>query len=95
MQQVEAKFKDAKIDWLDGITVTYPTWWVNVRPSNTEPFLRMCLEADTQALMEQSAASCSRSSGTLSTTRGRRWRPPGRARLRPKRPRGDHCAGCT
>ena len=53
MQQVEAKFKDAKIDWLDGITVTYPTWWVNVRPSNTEPFLRMCLEADTQALMEQ------------------------------------------
>jgi phosphomannomutase len=53
MQRVEAKFKDAKIDFLDGITVTYPTWWVNVRPSNTEPFLRMCLEADTKVLMEQ------------------------------------------
>ena len=53
MKQVAAKFKDAKIDYLDGITVTYPTWWVNVRPSNTEPFLRMCLEADTKALMEQ------------------------------------------
>jgi phosphomannomutase len=53
MKAVEAKFKDAKIDFLDGITVTYPTWWVNVRPSNTEPYLRMCLEADTKAIMEQ------------------------------------------
>jgi len=53
MKAVEAKFKDGKIDFLDGISVTYPTWWVNVRPSNTEPYLRMCLEADTKALMEQ------------------------------------------
>ncbi len=53
MKQVEAKYRDAKIDWLDGISVTYPTWWVNVRPSNTEPLLRMCLEADTKVLMEQ------------------------------------------
>lgn len=53
MKQVEAKYRDASIDWLDGISVTYPTWWVNVRPSNTEPFLRMCLEADTKSLMEQ------------------------------------------
>ena len=45
--------KDGKIDFQDGISVTYPTWWVNVRPSNTEPYLRMCLEADTKALMEQ------------------------------------------
>lgn len=53
MKQVQAKYSDGKIDFLDGVTVTYPTWWVNVRPSNTEPFLRMCLEADTQKLMEQ------------------------------------------
>jgi phosphomannomutase len=53
MQRIEATFRDAKIDWLDGITVTYPDWWVNVRPSNTEPFLRMCLEADTAALMAE------------------------------------------
>ncbi|MCA8957092.1 MAG: hypothetical protein KDC87_13525, partial [Planctomycetes bacterium] len=33
-----------------------PDWWVNVRPSNTEPYLRMCLEADTQALLEQKRA---------------------------------------
>ncbi len=53
MKQVESTFKDGKIDHLDGVTVTYPSWWVNVRPSNTEPFLRMCLEADTKKLMEQ------------------------------------------
>lgn len=53
MKKVEAKYKDGAIDFLDGISVTYPTWWVNVRPSNTEPYLRMCLEADTAALMEQ------------------------------------------
>ncbi len=53
MQAVAARYADARIDHLDGITVTYPDWWVNVRPSNTEPFLRMCLEADTAALRDQ------------------------------------------
>jgi len=53
MRAIAAKYRDGAIDWLDGVTVTYPTWWVNVRPSNTEPYLRMCLEADTKALMEQ------------------------------------------
>lgn len=53
MQQVQARYRDAEIDFLDGITVTYPDWWVNVRPSNTEPFLRMCLEADTRELLLQ------------------------------------------
>ncbi|MCA8954229.1 MAG: phosphomannomutase/phosphoglucomutase [Planctomycetes bacterium] len=51
MQAVEQKYGDGQIDFLDGITVTYPDWWVNVRPSNTEPYLRMCLEADTAELM--------------------------------------------
>ena len=35
------------------MTITFPDWWVNVRPSNTEPYLRMCLEADTRELMER------------------------------------------
>jgi phosphomannomutase len=37
----------AQIDYLDGITISYPTWWANVRPSNTEPYLRLVLEAST------------------------------------------------
>ena len=56
MKEVERRFADGEIDFLDGITVTYPDWWVNVRPSNTEPFLRMCLEADTAELMEEKRA---------------------------------------
>ena len=43
----------AKIDHLDGITVEFPTWWFNVRPSNTEPLLRLNLEADTREEMER------------------------------------------
>ncbi len=46
--------KDAKsVDHLDGITVDYGDWWFNVRPSNTEPLLRLNIEANNQALMEQ------------------------------------------
>jgi phosphomannomutase len=56
MAAVEKQYADARIDHLDGVTVTYPDWWVNVRPSNTEPYLRMCLEADTQAKMEAKRA---------------------------------------
>ncbi|MFO1051755.1 MAG: phosphomannomutase/phosphoglucomutase [Planctomycetota bacterium] len=51
MKAVEKKFAGGKIDHLDGVTVTFSDWWVNVRPSNTEPYLRMCLEADTPELM--------------------------------------------
>lgn len=43
----------AQIDHLDGITVGFPTWWFNVRPSNTEPLLRLNLEADTREEMER------------------------------------------
>ena len=52
MKTVEAAFADGEVDYLDGVTVSYPDWWVNVRPSNTEPYLRMCLEADSAELME-------------------------------------------
>ncbi len=41
------RYKDAGIDYLDGITVEYDTWWFNVRKSNTEPLLRLNLEANT------------------------------------------------
>jgi phosphomannomutase len=51
MRKVEAAFPGGKVDHLDGVTVTFADWWVNVRPSNTEPLLRMCLEADTPELM--------------------------------------------
>ena len=46
-------YKDGKVDWLDGITVSYPKWWFNVRPSNTEPYLRLVMEADDADLLEE------------------------------------------
>ena len=42
---------DGKILELDGLTVEYDDWWFNARTSNTEPLLRLNLEADTQEKM--------------------------------------------
>jgi phosphomannomutase len=41
------------LDELDGLTVTGDTWWFNVRPSNTEPLLRLNVEADDESQMTQ------------------------------------------
>jgi phosphomannomutase len=53
MADLRARYADATIDDLDGITIGYPDWWMNVRPSNTEPLLRLNVEGDTKALMER------------------------------------------
>ncbi len=52
LAELQAQYKDAEIDHLDGVTIQYPDWWMNVRPSNTEPLLRLNVEGDTKALME-------------------------------------------
>jgi len=48
------RYADGHIDYLDGLTVAYADWWMNVRPSNTEPLLRLNVEGDTLAAMERS-----------------------------------------
>ena len=53
LEIIESQYKNAKIDQLDGITIEYPEWWFNVRPSNTEPLLRLNLEANTKELLEK------------------------------------------
>jgi len=45
--ELAERYRGGEIDYLDGITLTFPTWWANVRPSNTEPYLRLVLEAET------------------------------------------------
>ncbi len=50
---IEERYSDAEIDHLDGVTIAYPHWWMNVRPSNTEPLLRLNVEGDTKELMER------------------------------------------
>ena len=49
-------FSDGEIDYLDGITVQFEDWWFNVRPSNTEPYLRLVLEARSRELMDEKKA---------------------------------------
>jgi phosphomannomutase len=44
---------DGKIDFLDGITVEYGDWWFNVRKSNTEPLVRLNLEAKTEKVRDE------------------------------------------
>jgi phosphomannomutase len=44
MDDLRRAFPKAKVDTLDGITVDMGSWWCNVRPSNTEPLLRLNLE---------------------------------------------------
>jgi phosphomannomutase len=51
MDELRRHYADAQIDTLDGITISYPDWWLNVRPSNTEPLLRLNVEGDTEELM--------------------------------------------
>ena len=53
MNAIEAHYKDARIYKLDGISVEYPDWHFNVRPSNTEPLLRLNLEGATEKQMQQ------------------------------------------
>ncbi len=45
LEEIAARYDDAKQDRLDGISVDYDDWHFNVRASNTEPLLRLCLES--------------------------------------------------
>jgi len=51
--RIKEKYRDGKQNELDGITVEYPDFWFNVRASNTEPLLRLNLEARSRKLMEE------------------------------------------
>jgi phosphomannomutase len=56
MNEIAEKFSESdgiEVDHLDGLTVNGDTWWFNVRASNTEPLLRLNVEAKTQARMEK------------------------------------------
>ena len=56
MLEIDAKYGASagnEVDHLDGLTVSGDTWWFNVRASNTEPLLRLNVEAKTQGRMEK------------------------------------------
>jgi phosphomannomutase len=53
LDEIAARYADGKQYKLDGLSVEYPDWHFNVRPSNTEPLLRLNLEATTPQQMQQ------------------------------------------
>ncbi|MCI0498417.1 MAG: phosphomannomutase/phosphoglucomutase [Planctomycetales bacterium] len=56
IKELARKFSQGQIDDLDGVTVQFKDWWFNVRPSNTEPLLRLNIEAKTPELLEEKIA---------------------------------------
>jgi phosphomannomutase len=53
MEELARYYSEGKEDRTDGLTVEFDDWWFNCRPSNTEPLLRLNLEARTKGLMEE------------------------------------------
>jgi len=56
MEAVAAAYRDGRVDRLDGLTVQFDDWWFNLRPSNTEPLLRLNAEARAPELLEEKTA---------------------------------------
>jgi phosphomannomutase len=52
MDELENKYRNGQVDHLDGVTVRFKEWWFNCRPSNTEPLLRLNIEARTKEMLD-------------------------------------------
>jgi len=53
MEELARRYGEGQVDYLDGVTVSFKDWWFNCRPSNTEPFLRLNIEAKTEELLAE------------------------------------------
>ncbi|MBI5332285.1 MAG: phosphomannomutase/phosphoglucomutase [Candidatus Aenigmarchaeota archaeon] len=51
--KIKKMFSDGKINEIDGVSVEYDDWWMNIRAANTEPLLRLTIEARTKDKMEE------------------------------------------
>jgi phosphomannomutase len=56
IEEIAAAYPEGRQDRLDGLTVSFDDWWFNVRASNTEPLLRLNVEARTSELLEEKTA---------------------------------------
>lgn len=52
LDKFRQKYQADILDEIDGITVEFEDWWFNVRPSNTEPLLRLTVEADSKEILD-------------------------------------------
>jgi len=56
MDELAKRYSDGQIDHLDGVSIGYKDWWFNCRPSNTEPLLRLNIEARSKELLDEKLA---------------------------------------
>ena len=57
IRRIAAAYPEGRQDRTDGLTVEFGDWWFNVRPSNTEPLLRLNVEARTEELLKERTAA--------------------------------------
>ena len=53
LKDVQEKYRDGNLITIDGLLIQYPDWWLSLRKSNTEPLVRLRLEADTEKLRDE------------------------------------------
>jgi len=63
MSELAKRYNDGQIDYLDGVTVRHRDWWFNCRPSNTEPLLRLNVEARSKELLGEKLSEIERQLG--------------------------------
>ena len=59
MDELAKRYSDGQIDQLDGVTISFKDWWCNCRPSNTEPLLRLNVEAKTKEMLDEKLSEIS------------------------------------
>jgi phosphomannomutase len=64
MEDLARRYNEGQIDSLDGVTISFKDWWFNCRPSNTEPLLRLNIEAKTEELLKEKLAEIEQQLGT-------------------------------
>ena len=67
MKELAKIYSSGNVDWLDGVTVRFKEWWFNCRPSNTEPLLRLNVEAKTKELLDEKFKELASTIGTQVT----------------------------
>lgn len=67
MKELAKTYSSGNVDWLDGVTVRFKEWWFNCRPSNTEPLLRLNVEAKTKEMLDEKFAELAANIGAQVT----------------------------
>jgi len=52
LKEIEEHYSEGKVDHLDGLTIDFGPWWFNIRPSNTEPLLRLNIEVNSPDILD-------------------------------------------